>query len=142
MGSSCSYIIIKKLYRNSHWVWGCSARKAFAKFTGKHLCRSRFFNKTIVSLMLAILLKKRLRQRCFPVNFAEFVRTPVFIEHNRWLLQTRLTFTEDRPEACNFIKKESLAQVFSYEFCEISRNTFSGCFSHNFLKIKIIIKKR
>ena len=24
----------------------------------------------------------------------------------------------------NFIKKESLAQVFSYEFCEISKNTF------------------
>ena len=26
--------------------------------------------------------------------------------------------------ACNFIKKESLTQVFSYEFCEISKNTF------------------
>ena len=25
--------------------------------------------------------------------------------------------------ACNFIKKETLAQVFSYEFCEISKNT-------------------
>ena len=30
-----------------------------------------------------------------------------------------------RPEACNFIKKETLVQVFSCEFCEISRNTFS-----------------
>ena len=29
-----------------------------------------------------------------------------------------------RPEACNFIKKEALAQVFSCEFCEISKNTF------------------
>ena len=28
-------------------------------------------------------------------------------------------------EACNFIKKETLAQVFSCEFCEISKNTFS-----------------
>ena len=28
------------------------------------------------------------------------------------------------PEACNFIKKESLTQVFSFEFCEISKNTF------------------
>ena len=27
-------------------------------------------------------------------------------------------------EACNFIKKETLAQVFSREFCEISMNTF------------------
>ena len=27
--------------------------------------------------------------------------------------------------ACNLIKKETLAPVFSYEFCEISKNTFS-----------------
>ena len=26
--------------------------------------------------------------------------------------------------ACNFIKKETLAQLFSCEFCELSRNTF------------------
>ena len=29
-----------------------------------------------------------------------------------------------RPETCNFIKKETLAQVFSCKFCEISKNTF------------------
>ena len=29
-----------------------------------------------------------------------------------------------RPEASNFIKIEALALVFSYEFCEISKNTF------------------
>ena len=28
------------------------------------------------------------------------------------------------PQACNFIKKETLAQVFSCEFCEIFKNTF------------------
>ena len=28
------------------------------------------------------------------------------------------------PGACNFIKKETLAQVFSCEFCVISKNTF------------------
>ena len=27
-------------------------------------------------------------------------------------------------EVCNFIKKETLAQVFSREFCEISKSTF------------------
>ena len=27
-------------------------------------------------------------------------------------------------DACNVIKKETLAQVFSWEFCEISENTF------------------
>ena len=30
-----------------------------------------------------------------------------------------------RPKACNFIKKETVAQVFSCEFWEISKNTFS-----------------
>ena len=30
----------------------------------------------------------------------------------------------NRPEACNFIKKEALAQLFSCEFYEISKNTF------------------
>ena len=29
------------------------------------------------------------------------------------------------PESCNFIEKKTLAQVFSFEFCEISKDTFS-----------------
>ena len=29
-----------------------------------------------------------------------------------------------RAQGCIFIKKETLAQVFSCEFCEISKNTF------------------
>ena len=48
----------------------------FAKFTGKHLCQSPFFN--IVA----------------------------------------------GPRACNFVKKETLAQVLFCEFCEISKNNF------------------
>ena len=32
--------------------------------------------------------------------------------------------TRGVPEACNFIKKETLGQVFSCEFCEIFKNTF------------------
>ena len=31
---------------------------------------------------------------------------------------------QKKPEACNFIEKETLAQVFSCELCEISKNTF------------------
>ena len=49
----------------------------FAKFIGKHLCQSLFFNK-VAGL---------------------------------------------RHKACNFIKKETLAQLFSCEFCQISKNT-------------------
>ena len=37
---------------------------------------------------LVTLLKKRLWYRCFPVNFAKFLRTPFFTEHLWWLLQT------------------------------------------------------
>ena len=29
------------------------------------------------------------------------------------------------PKGCNFIKKETLAQVFSWDFCEICDNTFT-----------------
>ena len=61
----------------------CSVRKGvlwnFPKFTGKHLCQSLSFNKKA-------LLKKRLWHRCFPVNFAIFLRTPFIIEHLWWLL--------------------------------------------------------
>ena len=36
-----------------------------------------------------------------------------------------LFFNKVAGGACNFIKKETLAQVFSGEFCEISKNNFS-----------------
>ena len=45
-------------------------------FTGKHLCRSLFFNK-VAGLRPANLLKKRLWHRCFPVNFVKFLLTPI-----------------------------------------------------------------
>ena len=49
--------------------------KNFAKFTGKHLCRSLFFNKN-ADLRPAILFKKGLWNRCFPVDFEKFLRKP------------------------------------------------------------------
>ena len=36
----------------------------------------------------------------------------------------RVSFLVKLPEVCNFIKKETLVQVFSCEFCEIFKNTF------------------
>ena len=66
-------------YRSSHRR--CSVKKGvlgnFAKFTKKHLCQSLFFDK-VVGLKSAILLKKRLWPRCFPVDFAKFLRTPFY----------------------------------------------------------------
>ena len=52
---------VRRVYfRSSHPV-------LFCKFTGKRLCQSP-----------ATLLKKRLRYRCFPVNFAIFLRILLF----------------------------------------------------------------
>ena len=61
--------------------------KNFAKFKGKHLCQSLFFAQ-VAGLSPATLLKKRLWHRCFPVNFAKFLRTP-FLQNasGRLLLQ-------------------------------------------------------
>ena len=56
----------------------CSVSKGvprnFAKLTGKHKCQGLFFNK-VEGLRAATLLKKGLLHRCFPVNFAKFLRT-------------------------------------------------------------------
>ena len=40
------------------------------------------------SIKLQALLKKRLWRRCFPVNFAKFLRTSFLIKYLRWLLLT------------------------------------------------------
>ena len=39
-------------------------------------------------------------------------------------LRQSFFFKKLQAEACNFIEKETLAQVFFCEFCEISKNTF------------------
>ena len=46
----------------------------FAKFTGKHLYQGLFFDK-VAGLRPTTLSKKKLWHRCFPVNFAKFLRT-------------------------------------------------------------------
>ena len=72
--SSCPEVFCKK-----------GVLRYFAKFTGKHLHQSFFFNK-VAGLRPANSLKKRFWHRCFPVSFVKFLRTPFFIEHLWWLL--------------------------------------------------------
>ena len=55
------------------------APKSLTKFTGKLLCWSLFFNK-IAGLHSATLFKKRLRHRCFTVNFTKLIEH-LFQEH-------------------------------------------------------------
>ena len=70
------YCTVKSPFRNitkvinlSHIAWystSSSIKNCSKIFTGKHLCWS-----------LASLLKKKLENRCFPLNIAKLLRTPV-----------------------------------------------------------------
>ena len=75
------YLLGYYIFRSSHRR--CSLKKGylrnFAKFTGKHMCQSLFFDK-IAGLRPAALLKKTLWHRCFRVKFVNFLTTPFFIE--------------------------------------------------------------
>ena len=51
-------------------------------------------------------------------NVATFILQLCYDKNSRYALANH------RPEACNFIKIEALAKVFSCEFCEIYKNTF------------------
>ena len=47
---------------------------------------SIFKRKCVGVCFLTTLLKERFQQRCLPVNFTKFLRTPFFVEHLQWLL--------------------------------------------------------
>ena len=95
MSGSGESSLLMTTYRSSHQT--CSIIKGglrnFAKFTGKHLCQSLFFNK-VTGLRPATLLKKGLWHRCFLLNFAKFPRTP-FLQNlsGRLLLYLRIYMT-------------------------------------------------
>ena len=60
-------------------------------------------------------------QRCFIIkgvlrNFAKFT--------GKHLCQSLFLSKVTRRQACNFIKKETMVQMFCYEFCKISKNAF------------------
>ena len=68
----------------------CSVKKVLLEISQnsqeKNLCQNVFFDKVTCLSLPATLSKKRLWHRCFPVNFAKFLRAPFLTEHLRWLL--------------------------------------------------------
>ena len=84
------------MIRNSQWntlnieavAQTCSVKKVFlesSQNSQENTCaRVSFLIK--LQEAPATLLKKRLWHRCFPVNFAKFLRTAFFAEHLWWLL--------------------------------------------------------
>ena len=67
--------VVYRIFRSSRPEVFCKkgVLKSFAKFTEKHLCKSLFLNK-VADQWPATLFKKRLWNRCFPVDFAKFLR--------------------------------------------------------------------
>ena len=117
------YLIQSNLFRSSHQT--CSIKKVFLKVsqnpqqnTSARVC----FNK-VVGLRPAILIKKRLWHRCFPVNFVKFFGILFLQNISGWLLL--------------FIKKiDSLSlyhKCFSVKFTNLlkqlfKRTTVRSCF--------------
>ena len=74
------------------------------------------FTVTIIIIIVIILgMIKIIRASLNVLNYF------VYFYNGKITITFLLTY---KPQACNFIKKETLAQVLSCEFCEISKNTF------------------
>ena len=65
----------KFCYRRGNFQNTEAAIKVVLTNFRKNLCQNLFLNK-VAGLRAATLLKKRLRYRCFPVNYVKFLRTP------------------------------------------------------------------
>ena len=96
LGLMKKLFFFKKYSRSSHRR--CSIKidvpKNFAKFSGKHLCQSLFFNK-VTGLRFATLLKKETLAQVFSCDFCEIFKNAFFAKH---LLMT----ASDILEAFNF----------------------------------------
>ena len=101
------------VYRSSHQRRSMKkdVPRNFAKFSGKHLRQSLSFNKA-AHLRPATLLKKRLWLRCFPMNFAKFLRTP-FLQNTQATAsgKNKRSFTE-ATLALSSQQKSSVCSMF------------------------------
>ena len=94
-------------------------KKVFLKFTGKHPCQSFFFNK-VAGLRRWFWLKLDLWNRRDQNLKLEKSHPEAFYKKGVLRNFTKLTWIH----LCQSKNKEILAQVFSCEFCEISKNNF------------------
>ena len=73
------------------------------------MCQSLFFNR-VVGLRSATLLKKKLWHRCFPVNFAKFLRTPFVHKTSGQLLIWTTASETSNTKYLELIKRRSKVQ--------------------------------
>ena len=101
-------------------------------FLRQHLCISCLLQlyRIAVQKNLKIFSGKHLQQSSFFLSPPSFRSSHQSCSIKKGVLRNLTTFTGKhlcqscRSEACSFIKKETLAQVFSCEFCEMSKSTF------------------
>ena len=72
-----------------------------------------------------VFLKKALWHKCFPVNFAKFLRTPFLIKHLRWLL---LTLTYRTPPVAASVMKTYYTAILVLQCSTLSVSTFTQNF--------------
>ena len=108
-----------------------------AKSTGKHLS----FNK-VADLTPATLLKKSLWHRCFPANFAKFLRTPFFTEHLRGLILLQILSNQLLKKIVMHKHMRALPFIFPYLFAQtqLTVSYFSSFLSTLLIKILFSIK--
>ena len=92
--------------------------KNFAIFTEKHLCCSLF----LICLKACNFIKKTLQHRCFPMNIAKFLRTPIL--RNIWeqlLLETQTYITYPWSALLSLVEKSLIGWFIMH------RNIFLDC---------------
>ena len=116
------HLILKAIYFNALTLKStetdsqrCSVKKVFLEISPnsqENTCTRVSFLKTLQALGLW--------HRCFPVNFAKFLRSPFFIEHLWWLL---LKVTTLRWLLCQIdVQKQLFADVLQTRYSENIRN--------------------
>ena len=56
-----------------------------SKYSPENTCVRVSFNK-VAGLQPCNFIKERLQRKCFPVNFAKFLKTPILKDISEWLL--------------------------------------------------------
>ena len=112
------YCQLQNKYKKDIWLsrnrsnhQRCSVRKGvlrnFTKFAGKHLCQSLFFKNDLFN----------------PFQSSVTFLYPLKTSENLWFSDV-FRGVQKCDTGLKWVKIETLAQVFSCEFCKISKNTF------------------
>ena len=125
----------------------CSVKKSglrnFAKFTGKHLCQSFFFNK-VADLRPETLLKKRLWHRCFTLNFVKFLRTPFLTEYSGGCFcSNRELEKEDAEDGTKyeFLVFVGYLKKIGFQLLWIPSNMFTKLLRQLWVNTRIVLKE-